>query len=32
MQASGNSALYGLSTACIALICGFMGARLFGRV
>jgi uncharacterized membrane protein YfcA len=32
IQASGNSVLYGLSTACIALICGFLGARLFGRV
>ena len=32
IQANGNSALYGLSTACIALICGFAGARLFGRV
>jgi len=32
LQASGNSAVYGLSTACAALLCGFLGARLFGRV
>jgi len=32
LQASGNSTVYGLSTACAALLCGFLGARLFGRV
>jgi len=32
LQASGNSTAYGLSTAFAALLCGFLGARLFGRV
>jgi len=31
LQASGNSGLYGLATACAALACGYFGARLFGR-
>ena len=32
VQASGNSMVYGLSTAFIALLFGYFGARLFGRV